>query len=57
MNRWKERRNQGKNIRLPQGAYSKQANNFQVHQRIMFQKEILMPRTYSMPFYIDSKPY
>lgn len=38
MNRSKEGKNQGKNIRLPQGAYSKQANNLQVHQKIMFHK-------------------
>lgn len=42
MNRWKERRNQGRNIQLCLGAYSKQVNLSQIHQTLCFIKKNVM---------------
>lgn len=58
MNGWKEGMNQGQNIRLPQDAFSKQANHFQIYQNLCsIKKKANIPWKYSWIFYIDPEHY
>lgn len=58
MNGWKEGRNQGKSIQLSQGAFSKQANHFQIYQTMFsIKKKANIPGKYSCIFYTDPEHY